>query len=111
MSKILLDTSFLITAAENKIDCYEELKGNELFILDKAIKELEKLKKGKLALLILKKKKIKTIKTNSKRSVDDLLVEKKQYAVATQDIELKKRLKTRKIFTIRQKKYIKCFTK
>ena len=107
MSKILLDTSFLITAAKNKIDYVEELKGYQLYALDKVITELEKLKKGKLALIILKKKKIKILKTNSKKSVDDLLVEKKPYAVATQDKELKKRLKNRKIFTIRQKKYIK----
>tara|TARA_Y100000034_G_C6837015_1_gene378362 strand:- start:415 stop:747 length:333 start_codon:yes stop_codon:yes gene_type:complete len=109
--KILLDTSFLITAAENKVDLYEELKGNQLYTIDRVITELEKLKKGKLALSILKAKKIPIIKTGSKKLADDVLVEKKSYAIATQDVELKKRLKGRKIYTIRQKKYIKCFTK
>ncbi len=95
--KILLDTSFLITAAENKVDWYEELRGEQLFTIDRVVSELEKLKKGKLALSILKAKKIPVIKTGSKKLADDVLVEKKSYAIATQDVKLKKRLKGRKV--------------
>ena len=39
-------------------------------------------------------------------NVDSALIELKGYGVATADKELKKKLKGKKIFVIRQKKYI-----
>ena len=112
--KIILDTNFLIDCAKFHIDYSQELKEHKLFTLNLIVEELEKLikqKKGthaKLALQILKHKGIKVLKTNEGH-VDDILVNMKGYAVATNDLELKNRFKG-KIFTIRQKKYIKCTT-
>ncbi|MEK6856671.1 MAG: hypothetical protein AABX49_01510 [Nanoarchaeota archaeon] len=110
--RIILDTNFLIDCAKLKIDYQEQLKHHELFVLDAIIGELEKLikqkkaKHAKLALQILRHKGIKVIKTEKKLDVDSLLAELKNYAIATADKELKKRLMNKKIFVIRQKKYI-----
>jgi len=111
--KILLDTSFLLTAVKYKVDIFEQLKGHELVILDGVKRELETLiktkKRGKLeariVLELLKKNKVK-IKKSKIKNVDDALVAEKN-AIATQDKELKKRLKGRKIITIRQKRLVK----
>lgn len=111
--KILLDTNFLINCSKFHIDYQEQLKGHKLYVLDRSIKELENLinrkkaKNAKLALEILKAKNIKTLKTSSKKDVDTLLREKKAYAVATNDKELISKIKNKKIFIIRQKKFIK----
>jgi len=108
--KILLDTSFLISAIKYKIDFLNELKGHELVILEPIKIELEKLIKGKkkgnleakIALELIEKNKIKIKKTDIKEA-DDALANENEI-VATQDKELKKRLK--KIITIRQKKFL-----
>lgn len=113
--KIILDTNFLIDCAKYHIDYSKELLGHKLYTLDRIVLELEKLikqKKGthaKLALEILKKKPVKILKTKENIHVDDILVNMEGYAIATNDLNLKKRLKT-EVFTIRQKKYIKCTT-
>jgi rRNA-processing protein FCF1 len=113
--KVILDTNFLIDCSKFHIDYQQELKEHDLFVLSQTLNELEKLinqkkaKYSKLALEILQEKGIKILKTTKTGLVDDILVDMKGYAIATNDAELKKRLKT-KIFTIRQKKYIKCFT-
>ena len=112
MMKIILDTNFLIDCAKYHLDYCSELRGHKLYTLDRVVLELEKLikqKKGihaKLALQILKEKPVKILKTKDKGHVDDILVNMEGYAIATNDLNLKKRLKT-KVFTIRQKKYIK----
>jgi len=107
--KILLDTSFLISALKYKLRWDEELKGHQLYVLDNILDELEKLKKRKkeinLILRLLKRNKVNTLKAK-KPNADDALVAEKNYAIATQDKELKQRLKGKKIITIRQKKYI-----
>ena len=63
-----------------------------------------------MTLLLLKKNKVKILKTKSNKRVDDLIIEtaKKGYAVATQDKALKQRLKRQniKVITLRQKKYL-----
>ncbi len=111
--RIILDTNFLIDCAKLKIDYEEQLNQHQLFALEVVVAELEKLikqkkaKYAKLALLILRHKGVKIIKTEKKNDVDSLLVGFKNYAIATADKDLKKRLKNRKIFVIRQKKYIK----
>ena len=94
--KILLDSSFLMTAVRYKVDIFDKLKGYDLVILNGVKRELETLikakKRGKLeakvALELLKKNKIKTKKSKIK-SVDDALVAEKNYVIATQDKELK----------------------
>ena len=112
--KIVLDTNFLISCLKFKIDFISELEGNELFIVDKTKNELEKLIKGKNAkdkqrakiiLAIIKKKKIKEISTKVGETVDDKLASLKDYIIATQDKELKKRIKGKKLI-IRAKKKI-----
>ncbi len=112
--QILLDTNFVLIPGQFRIDIFSQLKGNQLFILDRTLEELKKISKAKLALSLLKKNKVKILKTESTKSTDDLILEiakKKQIAVATQDKLLKQRLKKNKvkIITLRQKKYLITF--
>ncbi len=121
--KILLDTNFLLIPAIFKVDIFEEIKRivNEpykLYILDKTIDELKKIVKeqkgkhkeaAKIALQFVKQKSLNTIKNSTKDSVDDIIVDiADDYVVATQDKELKKRLKEKniRIITLRAKKYL-----
>jgi rRNA-processing protein FCF1 len=124
MLKIVLDTNFLVHAVTFGVDVFSELERildvkYTVCILDRSLDELEKLineakfsekKASKVALGLIKSKNINIIPTRSNKPVDDLLVslDPKTHAVATQDRELKSRLKKQKIkvFTIRQKKYI-----
>lgn len=109
--------------AKFKVDIFEELKNAcdfsfNLFVVDKTLDELKKLQNvgtgkekraAKLALSLIKNKKLKIIKTSScSENVDDILVRlsKKGAVVATQDLALKRRLKSKKI-VLRQKKYLK----
>lgn len=117
--KVILDTNFLLSPARIKIDIFKSLKElmnepHEVVVLDKSIEELNKLadlKKNKMfvdiALKLIKDYNIKVIKTKSFlnthklhefKDADDLIVElvsqdPQKYIVATQDKELKKRLK------------------
>lgn len=123
MKTIILDTNVLMGIGQFKIDIFSELErvcdfNFEVRVLDKTIRELEKiLKEGggkereraKLALEIIKKKGIKEIKTREGK-VDDILVElgSKGARVVTQDKELKRKIKEAggQVMTIRQKKKI-----
>lgn len=111
MQKIILDTSFLLTALEFKIDIFSELERicdfqYELCVLDKTLDELKGKRLGKIAEDIIKQKKINVIKTSEGR-VDELLL-KEEGIIATQDQELKRLLKekNKRIITIRQKKFL-----
>lgn len=124
MKKVLLDTNFCMIPFQFKIDIYSEIRRimdskYKLCVLDKTIDELKELvKKGKgkhrdhakLALLLLKKKKIKIIKTKLDNYVDDLIVGlvDGDYIVCTQDIGLKRKLENKgiKIIMMRQRKYL-----
>ena len=93
-----------------------------LCIVDKTEKELENLvfkygrkKEGlnaKLAYILLKQKSLKKIKSSNNEYVDDTIVnyakKNSNIIVATQDKELKKRLKTQNIrlIVLKQKKYL-----
>ena len=119
MKKIILDTNFLLIPSQFNVDIFAEidrivLEKYELYIVDKTIDELEEIinKKdqkqkdkmaAKLALQLIKAKNLKVIKTQEDLIVDDIIVKLKGYTVATQDIGLKKRLKTQ-IITLRSKK-------
>ncbi|MCK4589978.1 MAG: nucleotide-binding protein [Nanoarchaeota archaeon] len=121
MIKIILDTNFVLIPFQFHIDIFSEIQRiadfkYQLCVLDKTIDELKKIIKeqkgkhkaaAKLALQLIKKKKVKTLKTTEDKYVDDLLVEqsKKGALIATQDIGLKKRLKKPYII-LRQKKYL-----
>ena len=109
--KIVLDTNFMVSCLKFKIDFFDELQGEDIYIVDKTKQELEKLIKGKKAidkqrakiiLALLKKNKIKEI-TSKEPTVDDTLAKLKGYIIATQDKELKKRIKGKKLI-IRAKK-------
>jgi len=122
MKKILLDTNFLLIPVQFRLDIFSEICNicnfnYKLYILDKTIGELNNImekQKGKskeaakLALKLIKLKKVNIIKTKENLTVDNLMLKKadKNYIVATQDKLLKKQLKIRQIpiITLRQKK-------
>ena len=119
--KVILDTNFSLIPAQFGVDIFEGINNillgrNEVFMLDKSIKELEKIaeeQKGalkrqvKLTKALIEAKSIKIIATEGKESVDDILVNysKQGYYIATQDKELKRRIKGNTII-LRQKKYV-----
>ena len=113
MQKILLDTNFLLIPAQFNVDIFSEinrimLENYQLYILDKTIDELKKIIKDKkqkqkhkraasLALQLIKAKDLKILRTKQDLPVDDLIVNLKGYIVATQDMGLKRRLKSKKV--------------
>jgi rRNA-processing protein FCF1 len=121
VEKIVLDTNFLLAAYELKMDIIQEIFRvcdfkYELFVLDGTIKELERLIKNsslskkqsaKYALRLIQNHKIQVLKAE-KEHVDDALVALKDYVIATQDAELKRRLRKNnvRILSIRQQKFV-----
>lgn len=125
MQDIVLDTNFLLIPAQFRVDIFTELDRiidfpHRLCILDKTLDELENsitLQKGKekdaakLAKKLIENKKIHIIKTDKLKNVDQILLEtaaKEGFIVATQDIKLKQRLKTKgiRIITLRKKTHL-----
>ena len=102
-----MDTNFLMSVFELKIDIFSEFdrileEKYELFILENTVVELEKFinepgfsrrkRVAKMVLTLLKKRKdIKTLKSETEY-VDDALAELQGYVIATVDRELKKRV-------------------
>jgi hypothetical protein len=120
MKKILIDTNFLLIPAQFKVDIFTEIdriidESYKLYILDKSIDELDTIienQKGKnkeaalLAKKLIQAHKLNIVKTDTEKYPDDIITdEQDQYLIATQDINLKKRLK-KPIITLRQKKYL-----
>lgn len=125
IKKILLDTNFLLIPGQFKVDIFSELEracdfNFKVYILDKTVKELENILKNqkgkdkaaaKLALSLIETKPLNIIHSNSK-PVDDLIVDiarEEGFIVATQDKQLRQRLKKHDIpmIVLRQKKYLK----
>lgn len=118
MKKIILDTNFLLAIGQFHVDIFSELERicdfpYEVYILDKTIEELKRIirtgRKGKFAAklaLEFIKGRVKLLEGRG-NFVDNILVDlaDKDTIIATQDRELKKRIKTR-IITIKQKKYL-----
>jgi rRNA-processing protein FCF1 len=113
--KIILDTNFLIDCQRFNIDVLSELAGNELFILRSEMFELRQVaergsKESRMAKSAIEFAKCLKVLEPARSKVDDSLVgyAKEGYAIATQDRELKKRLKTEgaRIVYIRQRKYV-----
>ncbi len=113
--KIILDTNFLISAVRFKVDVFDQLAGHELFVLNKVLDELNVLSKGgglaartaQSVLKLISAKSLKVLHTNL--STDDALVVYAQqgYAIATQDKELKARIKgVGRIVCLKQRKRI-----
>ena len=118
MKEIILDTNFLLIPGQFKVDIFSEIDrvcpfSYDLYVLDKSINELERIMgkdkpAAKLALSLIKAKKLKILKTSEKKSVDDLILGMNDVIVATLDKELIRRLKEKgtKIIRLRQKKYL-----
>ncbi|MAG39278.1 hypothetical protein CMO90_04295 [Candidatus Woesearchaeota archaeon] len=126
--KVIIDTNFLLIPGIFKVDIFTEIKRlmnapYKLFLINKSFEELNKIivlgkikdrEAAKLGLILaknlIKQKSLKTIGCSSKKSVDDIIVEKtnKKVFVATMDKELKHRIKKKdgKIITLKQKKYL-----
>lgn len=117
--KILLDTNFLLIPGSLGIDIFTELERTcqfkyELYVLDKSLEELKKIveqqtgknrQAAQLALKLVQAKNIKILAIPSQDYVDDILVQlKDEYIIATQDKDLKRKLKN--VLVLRQKKYI-----
>ena len=125
MKKIILDTNFIIIPYKFNVDIFSEIDrisrfDYELCVIDKTIEELNKLaesgkgggkRAAKLALALLKSKKVRELESSgSGIYADDALLEiaSPSNIIATQDIELKRRLKAKgvPVITLRQKKYL-----
>ena len=124
MMKILLDTNFLLIPAQFKVDIFLEIEritgdSYKICILEQTIDELNSIIEkqsgknkdaAKLALQLIKQKDLNTIKNSQKGIVDDIILDivDNSYIVATQDKELKNKLKDKKIkiITLRAKKYL-----
>ena len=111
MKRIILDTDFLLDCVKWKIDLFSEFEKAcdfqyELCVLDKTLEELEGKEGSKLAKEYTKK--MITIKTSMDKPVDALILGMEPCYAATQDKELKEKLKKAgfSIITIRQKKYL-----
>jgi rRNA-processing protein FCF1 len=122
MKRIILDTNFLTIPYQFSIDIFEEIdrvvEGDyELTTLDCVLEELKKLKKStgkdaaaaKVALILIKEKNIKVIKTGEKNvDIKIYRMADKNTIVATNDRNLRRRLKNKnvKVLYLRSKKRI-----
>jgi len=121
MKKILLDANFLIDLIKYKIDVdgMEELVGGDcrLVVLKPVLTELRKISGGKskdsrfakIALMVIKEKGFDIVETEEKKA-DEAIVRMadEDTAVATNDIELKKRLRALgvRVIHLRAKKHL-----
>ncbi len=121
--RVIIDTNFLLIPAQFKVDIFSEIQGLcglscEMVVIDKTLDELHGImvvgkgmdkRAAKLALDLIKHKKVKEIKTKKDKHVDFLILEslKQGDVVATQDIGLKKLLSGKaKIIGLRAKKQL-----
>jgi len=122
MKRIILDTNFLTVPYQFNIDIFEEIDRvvvgeYELTTLDCVVKELKKLKKSrgkaaasaKVALLLIKEKNVKVIKTGEKNvDIKIYRMADENTIVATNDRDLRRKLKNKnvKVLYLRSKKHI-----
>ncbi|MEM2916470.1 MAG: nucleotide-binding protein [Candidatus Woesearchaeota archaeon] len=129
MQKVILDTNFLVDCLAWKVDFFAELGrilpfAHKLFVVDKTLDELDAIIIGgkqdarigaRLAKQLILKKRIGVIPTAGEGCVDALIlkVAGRDAIVATQDQDLKRRLKAKgvPVVVIRQKKYLELFPK
>ncbi len=118
--KLILDTNFLLIPEKHHIDIFSEfrrlLDQYEIIILEPSYKELEKLAQSnskdgqaaKVGLALLKNKKVKIEKSEYDYADRAILKYKGDYAVATEDRELKKKLlkKGIPVIVMRKKQYL-----
>ena len=115
--KVILDTNFMMIPHQFGVDIYEFLKYYRVATLSSCIHELKKLsekkseegKAARIALELAERSKIEIIKTEKKgdSAIIDYAIENK-CAVATNDKEMIKTLKSKniRIIRLRQKKYL-----
>ncbi len=109
MRKVILDTSFILTAVKQKIDFFKELEleGMHIIIPGDVIRELKGLG-AKLALKIVEANKFELLEEKGK-DADPIIInfakKNPRVIVATLDAGMKKKIKNRKL-VIRQKKKI-----
>jgi len=124
MRKVIFDTNFLFVPLQFKVDIFDELEALigkfEPIILSTTIEELKKIAREKseknrrnalAALELAKKCKILKVERGSDESYDDVILriaKEGKYMVATNDSELRRRLRKAGITTIflRQKAYL-----
>ncbi len=115
MKTILLDTSFILTALEHRIDIIGEIhrlvdSNVKIMIIDKTLREFNGKEMEGVALQYIKQNNIQSIATDEDKNVDSLLLSHAtpEMMVATQDKGLKEKLKKRRIgvITIRQQRYL-----
>ena len=122
---IILDTNFLFIPSQFRVDIFSEISRlmhvpYELCVVDMGIDELEKLTgvgsgkdkaAAKLALALLKSKRVRVLKTEKHLNTDKMIVElakSPDYIVATQDKALKRVLKSNNVplIVLRQKSFL-----
>ena len=114
---IALDTNILLAMQKFKIDVFQEAKslfGNPEIVLPLAVKkEVEELAKknkaARVAEIALKKEGIKIVKTGAEKADDALLeLAKQNMVIATNDWELKKKIKQAggMIIHVRKRKFL-----
>lgn len=121
--RIILDTNFLLLPFQHNLDIFTAVenlcdKKYELVVLEGTLKEIEKIiaeqsginsKSARIALQLIKSKHLKII-PQILSSVDDELVRLagKDNIIATQDKELKRRIKKKgaSVITMREKGYV-----
>jgi len=121
MIQVILDTNFLLIPAQFSVDIFSEIdrimnQKYELCVLEKSLDELKRVaetaESGKdkraamLGIAFVAAKKIKPLKAGDKY-VDEAileLVERGKHIVATQDMELKRKLKEKGISVITMRK-------
>jgi rRNA-processing protein FCF1 len=119
MSKILLDTNFILYCIGNKVDFHEELlmKGHRVVISKEVIEEIKRLRDGSkalkfreeanLALKLIKSQDYEEISCPGKYvdiGIKKFLKNHPSYVIATMDKELKKSVTNRKMVLRNKKK-------
>lgn len=101
MEKIILDTNFLVAPFQFSFDIFDEIERlypfADLYTLEDALEEARSIEEGKYKELVpqmIEKQDVELMETEGKGTVDDLLVElSDKFLVATNDTELKERIK------------------
>ena len=116
MERIILDTNFLVAPFQFSFDLFDEIDRlypyAELYTLEDALEEAKSIERGKYKELVpqmIEKQDIELMETKGEGMVDDLLVElSDQFLVATNDTELKERIKSKgnPVLIIRSKDHL-----
>lgn len=101
--KIMLDTNFLVAPFQFSVDIFGELEEMypfaDVYTLESAVEEARSIEGGKFRDLVpelLEKKDVEIVEAEGSSGVDDLLVDaSRRFIVATNDKELKRRIRDR----------------